>query len=228
MEECNVVLKATVNGLILILREEDNIQDIYEQLNKKLASAGRFFKDASISVKYRGKKLSSMEEENIRKLLTDKTGAEVKSFEEDFEELQQVQNDFTGQKKSKFNLKKLCYFDGIDEGATKFHRGTVRSGQLISFDGNIVIIGDVNPGGEVEATGNIIIMGSLRGIVHAGADGNREAFIVALNLQPTQLRIADIITRSPDEKGIGNTFVPEIAFVKDETVYIERFLTQFK
>jgi septum site-determining protein MinC len=97
---------------------------------------------------------------------------------------------------------------------------------LVSFEGNLVVIGDVNPGGEVVATGNVVVMGSLRGIVHAGADGNKEALVVALNLQPTQLRIADVITRSPDEKGARNPFIPELAYVKDDMVYIERFLPQ--
>lgn len=228
MGECSVVLKATVNGLVMILREEDDFNDIYEQIGKKLISAGRFFRDASISVKYRGRKLSSYEEGKVRELMADKTGAIIKSFEEDTEELQQFGNETAVQNKNKFNLKKLCYFEGIEEGATKFYRGTVRSGQLISFDGNIVIIGDVNPGGEIQATGNVVVMGSLRGIVHAGADGNREAIVAALNLQPTQLRIADIITRSPDDKENSNTYYPEIAFIKDEIVYIERFLAQYK
>jgi septum site-determining protein MinC len=120
------------------------------------------------------------------------------------------------------------FFKGIDQGPAKFYRGTVRSGQLISYEGNLVVIGDVNPGGEVVATGNIIVMGSLRGMVHAGADGNKEAIVVAFNLQPMQLRIADVITRSPDEKELKNTFtfIPELAYVKDDIVYIERYLPQ--
>jgi septum site-determining protein MinC len=120
------------------------------------------------------------------------------------------------------------YYKGIEEGITRFHQGTVRSGQLVSFEGNIVVIGDVNPGAVIEATGNVIVMGNLRGIVHAGADGNKDAIIAALNLQPTQLRIADIITRPPDEKENRNTMIPEMAFVKDDMVYIERFLPQYK
>lgn len=112
----------------------------------------------------------------------------------------------------------------MEEGITKFYRGTVRSGQLVNFDGNLVVVGDVNPGGEIIATGNVVIMGSLRGIVHAGANGNKEAIVVALNLQPTQLRIADVITRAPDEKDTGGQFTPELAYIKDDIVYIERYL----
>jgi len=228
MGKANVTFKATVNGLILIMNENDDFQDIYDQIEKKMDSAGKFFKDASIIVKYRGKKLSAYEEEKIRELMAGKTGAEIKGFEYDPQEVQQTRSDYVAQTGNKFSIKKFCFFNGINEGQTKFYRGTVRSGQLISYDGNLVVIGDVNPGAEIEATGNVIVMGSLRGVVHAGADGNREAIVVALNLEPTQLRIADIITRSPDEKENKSAYIPEIAFVKEETVYIERFLPQFK
>ena len=123
---------------------------------------------------------------------------------------------------------RLVHFKGLEEGMTRFYRGTVRSGQLVSFEGNLVVIGDVNPGAEVIATGNVVVMGSLRGMVHAGADGNKEAIVAALSLQPTQLRIADVITRPPDTKGSRQGLIPKVAFVKDELVYIERFLPQYK
>jgi len=90
------------------------------------------------------------------------------------------------------------------------------------YEGNIVILGDVNPGAEVVATGSIIVMGVLRGVVHAGASGNKEATVTALRLQPTQLRIAEHITRAPDEE-IVNVDQPEIARIKDGVVTIEVF-----
>jgi septum site-determining protein MinC len=67
-------------------------------------------------------------------------------------------------------------------------------------------------------------MGSLRGIVHAGYNGNKEAIVAALNLYPTQLRIADVITRSPDDKQAESQFIPEMAYIKDNFVYIDRYL----
>lgn len=220
-----VSFKATVNGLVIILTENGDFNEVYEQIENKVASAGKFFKGASITVKYRGRKLNSEEEKKIVTLLEFKTGAEIKSFEEDIEDPAKVQINPVTSQSNKIKIKKY-FFNGIGEGVTKFHRGTVRSGNLVNFDGNLVIIGDVNPGGEVIATGNVIVMGSLRGIVHAGADGNREAIVVALNLQPMQLRIADVITRSPDEKGARSNFIPELAFVRDDAVYIEHFLPQ--
>ena len=110
----------------------------------------------------------------------------------------------------------------LDECITKYHRGTLRSGRLISYDGNVVVIGDVNPGAEVEATGNIIILGNVRGIVHAGAGGNKEASIIALNFAPTQLRVADIITRRQVKRGRGNAGInPEIAYINNDMIVFE-------
>lgn len=109
----------------------------------------------------------------------------------------------------------------LEENAVLVQR-TLRSGQSIHYDGNVVILGDVNPGAEVIATGSIIVMGVLRGVVHAGAGGDKEATVTALRLQPTQLRIAEHITRPPDEETIGIN-QPEIARIKDGIVIIEVF-----
>lgn len=227
MDESSVTFKGTVNGLTILIKEDERFEAIMEQTEKKIASAGKFFKGASLSVKYRGKRLTEEEERRIYQLLVNKSGAEIKSFERDTAEPPKS-TDTAPKQPSRMEIKKFYYFKGIHEGTTKFYKGTIRSGQLLNFDGNIVIIGDVNPGGEVVATGNVIVMGILRGIVHAGADGNKEAIVVALNLQPTQLRIADVITRSPDEKEQKAPYIPELAYVKDDKVYIERYLTQLK
>lgn len=228
MEENSVIFKGSVNGLTIILKEEESFDTIFVQVEKKIASAGKFFKGAILDVKYRGRKLSKQEEDRLFELLSLKSGAKIKSFVEDTEIPEKTREQNQPKPINKIEIKKFYYFKGIEEGVTKFYKGTVRSGQLISFDGNIVVIGDVNPGGEVVAAGNVIVMGALRGIVHAGADGNKEAVVVALNLQPTQLRIADIITRPPDEKEVKNTPIPEIAYIKGDMVYIERYLAQYK
>jgi len=109
----------------------------------------------------------------------------------------------------------------MDEKTVLVQR-TLRSGQSIYFDGNVVIVGDVNPGGEVVATGNVVVMGYLRGVVHAGAGGNEKAAVYAFRMRPTQLRIANHITRAPDGDDSG-PIVPEIAKIKDGTVVIEIF-----
>lgn len=76
----------------------------------------------------------------------------------------------------------------------------IRSGQVLELKGDLVLIGDVNPGATVKATGNIYILGKLRGVAHAGYTGNQEAIICASSMTPSQLRIASIIRRPPENK----------------------------
>ena len=83
---------------------------------------------------------------------------------------------------------------------TNFHQGTVRSGEYLESPGDLLILGDVNPGAKVSAEGNIMIWGRLLGIAHAGSKGNSKATISALQLRPVQLRIAKKIARGPKEK----------------------------
>ncbi|NLU50607.1 MAG: septum site-determining protein MinC [Syntrophomonadaceae bacterium] len=99
----------------------------------------------------------------------------------------------------------------------------LRSGQHLHHPGNIVIMGDINPGAEVVAGGSILVMGALRGMAHAGAEGDSTAVVAALKLCPTQLRIANHITRSPDGEPIAETEDTEIAYIKDGKVVIEKF-----
>lgn len=95
---------------------------------------------------------------------------------------------------------------------------TVRSGVEIRHPGTIIIVGDVNPCGDVIADGDIIIWGTLRGVAHAGAKGNTESRIMALRMEPTQLRIADRVARSPAKT--PNHYEPEIAYISPEGIRI--------
>ena len=94
---------------------------------------------------------------------------------------------------------------------------------MIKYDGNITVIGDVNPGAHLEASGSIIVMGIMRGIGHAGCSGNYNTYIAAFRLEPMQLRIGDIITRSPDGKQYKSK-VPEMAIVKRGMIVVEPYL----
>ncbi|MES0337471.1 MAG: septum site-determining protein MinC [Candidatus Magnetobacterium sp. LHC-1] len=97
---------------------------------------------------------------------------------------------------------------------------TIRGGQCVTYDGDLMIIGNVNPGAYVIATGNIIVLGALKGVAHAGAGGDEDAVVIALTLKPQQLKIANIVTRPPDDD--VQTLYPEKAFVKDKTIQIEK------
>lgn len=228
MDENSVTFKGTVNGLTIILKQEASFEEVVESMRIKVNSAGKFFRGSKLAVKYKGRVLSEQEKSELHSLLVKESGAQILSFDEDVPETSHKGLKSTPSNTNERNnqIKKYMFFKGIDEGQTKFYRGTVRSGQLITYDGNVVVLGDVNPGGVIEATGNVIVMGLLRGVVHAGSDGNKEAIVAALGLNPTQLRIGDIITRSPDEKGGFANLTPEMAYIKDDMLLVERFLPQ--
>jgi septum site-determining protein MinC len=97
---------------------------------------------------------------------------------------------------------------------------TVRSGVEIRHPGTVILLGDLNPGGIVVADGDIIIWGRLRGIAHAGAGGNRECLIMALQMEPTQLRIADAVARAPEKPPMQ--FSPEVAHITPQGIRIAR------
>jgi septum site-determining protein MinC len=96
---------------------------------------------------------------------------------------------------------------------------TLRGGRSIQHDGNVLVIGDINPGSEVIAGGDVIVWGKVRGLVHAGAYGDNSAVICALDLNPTQLRIADQIAVSPEHT--PQNPVPEIAKIRHNQIQVE-------
>ncbi|MDJ0618253.1 MAG: septum site-determining protein MinC [Calothrix sp. MO_192.B10] len=97
---------------------------------------------------------------------------------------------------------------------------TVRSGVEIRHPGSVIILGDVNPGGNLVADGDILVWGRLRGIAHAGARGNRHCLIMALQMEPTQLRIADAVARAPEKS--PTQFYPEVAYIAPEGIRIAK------
>ena len=109
------------------------------------------------------------------------------------------------------------------EGMTTFLHGTLRSGQIIEYNGTIVVIGDVNPGAFLKATGSIIVLGTLKGVAYAGLNGDSEAIVAAYNLLPTQLRIGDIIVRAPDGD-VSEYKLPEVAKIYNGKIVIEPYL----
>src|SRR5205823_5759540 len=105
-----------------------------------------------------------------------------------------------------------------DRGEAIFVSRTIRSGQVIRHHGHVTILGDVNAGSEIIAGGTVVVWGRLRGTVHAGAMGDRQAIICALELTPTQLRIADLIARTPEDS--AGRF-PEVARIEGDRISVE-------
>jgi len=106
------------------------------------------------------------------------------------------------------------------------HKGTVRSGERISSNGNLCIIGDVNPGAILSAKKNIYVWGKLLGIAFAGKSGDKKASISSLYLNALQLRIADIIAIGPKDKPKG--CYPEIAVIDKQTIIIKPLIIENK
>lgn len=102
-------------------------------------------------------------------------------------------------------------------------RRTLRSGQRVRYSGNVVVLGDVNPGAEIWAGGDIVVMGWLRGMAQAGAEGNDSAKVSAFRLDPTQLRIGQHIGRAPDHGDAMVADIPEVAEVRDGQLIIDRW-----
>ena len=116
----------------------------------------------------------------------------------------------------------------LDRSNGQFYKGNLRSGQVLETETSIIIVGDVNQGATVTSKGNIIVLGSLFGNVYAGAGGNENAFVLALELDPVQIRIADTIARAPDKVGKAlwkrekeKTKEPKIAFRSEGNIFIE-------
>ena len=114
------------------------------------------------------------------------------------------------------------FFNGINEGKTKFIKKTIRGGQSVDYPGNIIIIGDINSGAEVSAGGNIIVLGSIKGNVRAGIGRNKKSIIAAFFMQPELMQISDVLTISPDD-GLKPSY-PEVAKIKDGYIVVEPYL----
>jgi septum site-determining protein MinC len=110
----------------------------------------------------------------------------------------------------------------LPEDAAKWVKGPLRSGVRITYEGNVVVMGDVNSGAEIVAGGSIIVWGRLRGVVHAGAKGDETAVVCALELAPTQLRIAGEIAVSPKKQAKSQ---PEVARLQDGNLTAEPWQT---
>jgi septum site-determining protein MinC len=108
--------------------------------------------------------------------------------------------------------------EAIHEGQALWIEQTLRSGTRIEFEGNVIVVGDVNPGAEIMAGGSVLVWGRLRGLVHAGANGNEDAVVGAIEFSPMQLRIAGKIAVSPKKNTKGKL---EIARLKDGNLIAE-------
>lgn len=205
MVKDGIIIKGNKEGLnaIIDMNKFRDFQGMFEALINKLTIGKKFYRGATLKITTQLKEINERDLVKLKGVLFDEFSIKDCILED--------------KKEKKFKM-----FSGIYEGRTKFYRQTMRSGQIIRYLGNIVIIGDVNPGSEIYAAGNIIVLGNLRGNVHAGNTGNTRAIIAAFNLQPKILQIANIMTRAPEDD--EKTYYPEVAKIKDDTIIVEPYL----
>lgn len=204
MQEDGIRLKGEKEGVNLIINLSifTSMESLIEALRNKLTKGRKFYKGANVKITTDLKLLEPREIRVIKEFL--------------FEEFLINECSFIDIKDSD---KKV--FSGVTEGRTKFIRKTVRSGQKIEYVGNLVIVGDVNPGAEVYAGGNIIVLGELHGSVHAGYSGNNNAMIAAFKLTPQIMQIAGLVTISPED--MEKPSYPELAKIKNGNIVVEPY-----
>lgn len=201
-QENHVIFKGTKDGIAIRFLDDTPFDVLCEQLQTKVKQAGKFFDNVTTNLTLQGRTFSEEEENRILEIITENTSMTITHFNEE-EQPKQVAD----------------LYENLDCMTTKFHKGSLRNGQRLEFDGSLVLLGDVNPGAEIKATGNIIVLGQLRGIAHAGCNGLSDAFIAAIHMMPVQLRIADIITRFPDD-GTRSAKPAEYAFVQEGQIFV--------
>lgn len=208
-----ITVKGTRNGLVFYFNTKvGSFKEIHDTLMSKFQEANGFFNHAKFIINEE----NDLDEDQIRII----------------EEILLNHGMTQGQIDKKASPKKFPapsisgyaeteVFNAVND-AVLISR-SLRSGQKIYVNGHAVIRGDVNPGAQVIATGSIIVMGTFRGIAHAGVQGDDKAFVMACKLRPTQIAIADKLTRAPEMK--EEKVYPEIAFIADNQIIVEPYQT---
>ncbi len=201
-----VTIKGTKDGLTLHLDDSCSFEELISDLEIKLSLNQKRNDDVPIvpvKVRIGNRYLSQNQEEQIRAIIRNKKHLVVDIIDSNVITKQEAEE-----------MKKRLEIVSVTK--------VVRSGQVLKVDGDLLLVGDVNPGATVMAGGNIFIMGSLRGVAHAGFYGRRDAIIAASVMKPTQLRIGDILNRAPDNSQ-SDTNIMECAYVdENETIVVDR------
>lgn len=191
--------------ITLKLNEKATQTELLNCLKKKLPELKKLYKEEKTPIFVTGKILKNKEITEIQEMIQKKIDVEI---------------EFDSPKVLGLHGIKRTYNKDVGQSETKFHRGSLRSGQKIEFEGSIVVIGDVNDGAEVIASENIAVLGNLRGLAHAGAKGNKQAIIAASNIESKQLRISNIvkeIEKTEEDYNVTNTY----AYVEDDKIVLE-------
>ena len=206
-----VTIKSSHSGIELRLNATLPFPELLKAVEEKFRQSADFFKNAKMAVSFSGRTLSISEEEQLIQVITQTTSLEIICIIDHDERKELIYKRAVAQ-----SLSEREKSDG------QFYRGTLKKRQLLESESSIVILGDVEFGAKVVAKGNIIIIGTLYGSVHAGAAGDRNAFVIALSMQPQRLVIGDIEAKRQliyqDSLSING---PQIAVVDGKRIYLD-------
>lgn len=203
MKNClNVCQKS--NLVIIKINEDAKFEYIEKEMRRKVIQLKKLYKEDKVPIKIVGKVLKNKEIEKIEKIIENVLAVDV---------------EFDMPRELGLSNIKRTFATEISTSETKFHRGSLRSGQRLEEDRSVVILGDVNSGAEVIAADNIVVLGTLRGLAHAGAKGNKEAIIAAGRLDTVQMRIANIVKEFDREEEPLRKLA--CAYVEGEEIIIE-------
>lgn len=216
MREGNlVVFKGTVDGITVFLDDQADFERVISHFKQKLEESKQFFKGSKISIRFKGRSLSKEQQEDLMALLAHQNVLNI-SFVHQFEE-EEPHSD-----KDWLWIKEQL--ESKQGSLTHFHYGIVRSGNHIDYKGNVIVLGDVNPGGLITAGGNVIVLGSLKGKVHAGLDSSYpNPFIISEIMDPLQIGLGNIIAQAPRGESFGSKDSKslQIAYLNEEQIYVD-------
>ncbi len=177
MKNC-ITINTKKDSIVIKIDEDAEQDEIMQELNQKLIELKKLYKEDDTPITVTGKVLKNKEIDQIQEEI--KKNINVKVF-------------FDSPRILGLHGIKKTFNKDIATSETKFHKGALRSGQRIEFEGSLVILGDVNDGAEVIASENIVVLGALRGLAHAGAKGNNDAMIAASSIESQQIRISNVV-----------------------------------
>lgn len=206
-KKSTVEFKGTKDGLVIYCHGAADFEAVLYELVGRLQERASFFAGTKVQVDVGDRRLSADEKKRLEAVISENSGLMLTGIQTTRERSPDRVVPPRGQKA-----------EGMREGRSLTIRRTLRSGQSVRFPGTVVILGDVNPGAEIMAEGDIIVFGIFRGTAHAGCAGDRSATLTALCLAPTQLRIADMIARAPDEEILPDQ--PESAYIAGDRIVV--------
>lgn len=210
----NVIIKSNKYGLIIHMDPTPEYSVIFEEIREKFTESAKFFKGATMAITFEGRLLTKVQEQQIIEFISDIAHVNIVCVFDNDENTERLY-----QRVVERSVEDLPRKEG------QFYRGTLKKRQVLESEKSIIILGDVESGANVVSKGNIVVLGTIRGKVHAGAAGNRKAFVVALAMKPQSLKIADV---SAHRVYLRKEEKPEakIALLDGERIYFDPLKNQ--